>query len=88
MLVITRKLNEKLQIGDDVIVHVFNIQEGSVFLDITLPNGDLKCDVVGQNEEISITEEVKVQVVEIQGKRKVRLGVTAPGKMGVKRVEE
>jgi len=88
MLVITRKLNEKLQIGDNITVHVVNIHDGNVFLDITLPNGEIKCEVVGQDGEIEITEDVKVRAVEIMGSSKVRLGVTAPGDMGIGRVVE
>jgi len=88
MLVITRKLNEKLQIGDNITVHVVNIHDGNVFLDITLPSGDIKSDVIGQDGEIEITEDVKVRAVEIMGSSKVRLGVTAPREMGIGRVEE
>ena len=88
MLVITRKLNEKLQIGDNITVHVVNIHDGNVFLDITLPSGDIKCEVVGQDEEVEISEDVKVKAVEIMGSSKVRLGIAAPRSMGVKRVGE
>jgi len=88
MLVITRKLNEKFQIGDDIIVHVVKIHDSDIFLNITLPSGDLKCEVVGQYEEIHITEDVKIRAAEIISKNKVRLGVIASGDMGVRRVLE
>jgi len=88
MLVITRKLNEKLQIGDNITIHVVNIHDGNVFLDITLSSGDVKCEVIGQDEEIEITEEVKVRAVEIMGSSKVRLGVTAPREMGIGRISK
>jgi len=88
MLVIARKLNEKLKIGDNITVHVVNIHDGNVFLDITLPNGEIKCEVISQNEEIEISEDVKIRAAEIIGSSKVRLGVTAPRSVGVKRVKE
>ncbi len=88
MLVIARKLNEKLQIGDNITIHVVNIHDGNVFLDITLPNGEVQCEVIGRDEEIEISKDVKVRAAEIIGSSKVRLGVTAPGEMGVKRVGE
>jgi len=88
MLIITRKINEKLQIGDDITVQVVNIHDGNVFLDITLPNGDVKCEVIGQDEEIEIAEDVKVKIIYIQGRCQVRLGITAPGSMGIGRVVE
>jgi len=88
MLVIARKLNEKLQIGDNITVHVVNIHDGNVFLDITLPNGEIKCEVMRRDEEIEITEDVKIRAAEIIGSSKVRLGVTAPGEMGVRRISQ
>jgi len=88
MLVLTRKLNEKLQIGDNITVHVVNIHDGDVFLDITLPSGDIECKVIGQDEETEISEDVKVRATEIMGTSKVRLGVTAPREMGIGRIVE
>ena len=38
MLVLTRKLNEKLQIGDDIIVTVVSINKGQVKLGIEAPD--------------------------------------------------
>ena len=86
MLVITRKLNEKLQIGDDIIVHVDSIREDNVCLIITLPGGKEKREVVSANREIQVTEDVVIRATVIQGKSKVRLGITAPDSMAIKRI--
>ena len=77
MLVITRKLNQKIQIGDNITVHVVEIQEGKVFLNITLPSRDIKSEITGLDEEIEITEEVKVKIIHIQGRCQVKLGIAS-----------
>jgi len=86
MLVITRKPNQKLQIGDNIIVHVVNIDNGKIFLDITLPSGEVKCEVVRDNEEIQVTEDVVIRATVIKGKRQVRFGISAPDSMAIKRI--
>ena len=86
MLIITRKISEKLQIGDDLIVHVVNIRDDSVSLIITLPNGDVKSEVMSEDEKIHVTEDVIIMATEIQGKSQVRLGVLAPSNMFIKRI--
>ena len=88
MLVITRKPNAKLQIGDNITVHLVNIQEGSVFLNILFSGGEVKYEVIGQDEEIEVTDEVKVRAALIEENRKVRLGITAPRDIRVRRIEE
>lgn len=37
MLVITRKLNEKIRIGDDVVIHICRLSGGSVRVGIEAP---------------------------------------------------
>ena len=86
MLVITRKLNGKLQIGDDIIVRVDSIRDDSISLMIRLPNGDVKGKIVSKNKEVHIFKDVAIRLTEIQGKSKVRLGITAPDSMAIKRI--
>ena len=86
MLVITRKLNEKLQIGDDITVQVINIRDDIVSLIITLPNGDTKGKIVSEDEEVQISDNVVITARSIQGKCQVRLGITAPKSMAIKRI--
>ena len=63
MLVIKRKLNEKLQIGDDLTVQIVGFHDDTVSLNITLPNGEVKSEVVGGGEEIQICEDVVIRAV-------------------------
>ncbi len=86
MLVINRKLNEKLQIGDDIIVHVVNIHNENIFLNLTLPSGELKCEVINENEKIQVTDEIVIRATVIKGKRQVRVGISAPVSMKIKRL--
>ncbi len=85
MLVITRKLNGKLQIGD-INVHVVKIHKGNIFLNITLPNGEVKCEVVNENEEIQVAEDVVIKATLNKGKHQVRIGISAPKSMAIKRI--
>jgi len=86
MLVIKRKLNEKLQIGEYIIVQVVGFHDDNVSLNITLPNGDVKCEVVSGKEEIQIIEDVAIMARVIQGKCHVRIGISAPKSMAIKRI--
>jgi len=86
MLVITRKLNEKLQIGENITVHVVKIHKGNIFLNITLPNGEVKCEVVNENEEIQVTEDVVIKATLNKWKHQVRIGISAPDSMAIKRI--
>jgi len=86
MLVIKRKLNEKIQIGEYITVQVVKFHDDKVFLNITLPNGDVKCEVVSKDEEIHISEDVVIMARVIQDKCHVRIGITAPKSMFIKRI--
>ncbi len=86
MLVITRKLNEKLQIGENIIVQVINIRDDIVSLIITLPNGDTKGKIVSEDEEVQISDDVVITARSIRGKCQARLGITAPKNMAIKRI--
>jgi len=85
MLVITRKLDERLQIGD-LTVHVVKIHKGNIFLNITLSSGEVKCEVVFSNREIQVTEDVAIRATLFRGKCQVRLAISAPDSMVIKRI--
>ena len=88
MLAVTRKLNEKLQIGENITVQVVSFHDGNVSLNITLPNGDVKYKVVSEDEEVQISDDVVITARAIQGKCQARLGITAPKSMAIKRISE
>ena len=57
-------------------------------MNILFSGGEVKYEVIGQDEEIEVTDEVKVRAALIEENRKVRLGITAPRDIRVRRIEE
>ncbi len=53
MLVLSRKMNEKIRIGKDIWVEVVGIQNGKVRLGFTLPRGIpvLRHELIQNNEQ-------------------------------------
>ena len=86
MLAITRKINQKVQIGDGITVHVDNIQKGDIFLSITLPSGEVKYEAINEDEKIQITDDVVIRAALIKGKGQARIAITAPKSMVIKRL--
>ena len=86
MLVIKRKLNEKLQIGENITVQVVDFHDDNVSLNITLPNGEVKSEVVGEKDKIQISNDVVIMARVIQKKHHVRLAISAPKSMAIQRI--
>ncbi|MFC1783889.1 carbon storage regulator [Planctomycetota bacterium] len=86
MLVITRKINDITQIGENITVKVVKIKDGKVDFKITLLGGIIRDEVMVYNDEVQLDRDVKIKVVKIVGESKISLGISAPQDMAVVRV--
>ena len=84
MLIITRKINDTIQIGENINVKVVKIEGDKVELEVTL-DGDIKNEVIKYDEEIQISQDVyiKTNIISLYS---IRLGITAPRNMNVIRI--
>jgi carbon storage regulator len=56
MLVLTRRINEQLVIGDNIVVQILDIDHGRVRLGITAPR-----DIVVDREEIHLIRKARME---------------------------
>lgn len=89
MLVLSRKKNGVIRIGDDIKIIVIEVREDSVRLRIKAPR-HLRVDHLEvsrkRSEVIRLGNGIEVMVVDIRG-HKVRLGISAPRHIPVDREE-
>ncbi len=81
MLVLTRRLEESLIIGDDIKITVLNIDKSHIRLGVNDSDGV----IINLQESVSIRDDLKIKVVKIISNQ-VKLGIIAPN-MVVKREE-
>jgi len=86
MLIVTRKINDSIQIGENISVKVVNINGNVVELNVAMPDGDSKNAELKYDEQIEIRSDVSVKIINIVSRFVVRLGVTAPRNMKVIRI--
>jgi carbon storage regulator CsrA len=86
MLVLTRKIQESLVIGEDITITVVAIRGNIVSLVITAPSTlAINCKDRGCSEQaVGIGQDVEIIVVGICRNR-ARIGIIAPGQMAVRR---
>ncbi len=86
MLIVTRKPNEFILIGDRVTVRVVTVQDGAVELEVAVLNEVVKRESIPFDDEIQISEGIKVKVTEIISESRIRLGITAPRELEILRI--
>jgi len=86
VLIVTRKRDEKLVIGDTVTVRVVAVHHDVVELEVAVLNEEVKREAVKFDEEIRINEEVKIKVTDIISGNRIRLGITAPREFKILRI--
>jgi len=86
MLVLTRKIQESLVIGEDIRITVVAIRGNIVSLGITAPSTlAINCKDRGCSEQsVGIGQDVEIIVVGICRNR-ARIGIIAPGQMAIRR---
>ncbi len=82
MLVLTRRLDESLIIGDDIKITVLTIDKTQINLCVN----DSQCVIVNLQESISIRDGITVKVVKTD-KAQVKLGIEAPAGVTISREE-
>jgi carbon storage regulator CsrA len=64
MLILTRKRDESIRIGEDIVLHVMRTSKGSVKIGIEAPasiriaRGELHCVAAGADSTVDVTAEV------------------------------
>jgi carbon storage regulator CsrA len=81
MLVLTRRIGERLRIGDDIIT-VLNISKGQIYIDVNISESL----AINLQETVSIRGCVTVKVVKID-KSQVKLEIEAPADVTINREE-
>jgi sRNA-binding carbon storage regulator CsrA len=92
MLILTRKSDETVWIGENICIMVTEVKDKQVKLDIQAPGAvksqaNIRSFSKKLDDTISIGENISIKIVEVRGKQ-VRLGISAPAKMLVLRGEE
>jgi len=82
MLVLTRRLDESLLIGDDIKITVLNIGKNQIKLGVN----DSECVTIKLKENLSIRDGITVKLVKTD-KSQVKLGIEAPGGVIINREE-
>ena len=86
VLIVTRKRNEKILIGDTIVVRVVAVHHEVVELEVADLNKEVKRETVKFDEEIQINEGIKVKVTDIITGSRIRLGITAPRELKILRI--
>lgn len=87
MLVLSRKLNESIIIGDETIVTVSFIGSEAIELTVTgRDNSPVKSAVLGVDDWAAINDQVRVILIRLEGER-ARLGIEYPPDLSVARME-
>ena len=86
MLTVSRKLNEMLQIGDDLTVKVVSLKEGKVGLAVFSSQRDIQHALIATDETLEINQDVRIMAKQFRSGKSVRLGITAPRNMVVYRL--
>lgn len=73
-------------IGDRVTVRVVTVQDGAVELEVAVLNEVVKRESIPFDDEIQISEGIKVKVTEIISESRIRLGITAPRELEILRI--
>ena len=82
MLVLTRRLNESLLIGDDIKITVLNIGKSQIKLGVN----DSEGVTLDLQETITIKDDITVKLVKTD-KTQVKLGIEAPENVTINREE-
>jgi carbon storage regulator CsrA len=91
MLILTRKSDESIWIGETICITVAEVKDKQVKVDIQAP-GEFKGQFTMQSftqegdDKISIGESIHIKIVEIRGNQ-VRLGIEAPSEFLILRGE-
>lgn len=84
MLILTRRIGESINIGDDILVTILGVKGNTVRIRTATPELLILTRKLG--EDINISNDIIVTILSIKGMQ-VRLGITAPRSIQVHREE-
>jgi sRNA-binding carbon storage regulator CsrA len=82
MLIVSRKPSESIKIGKDITITIVFCDTSEAQLKIESPKNDMQLKTVKCEDDIHISDDVSVKVVEFYS-GKIRLGINAPKSMRI-----
>ena len=89
MLILTRRIGEKIMIGDDTAITVLGIKRNSVLVSVGEPDQNplpVDCYALKIGESIMIDDDVSIKILS-RSRNQVSIGITAPDDVPVHRLE-